>query len=355
VIAQPAEPAVTTVTTETGYAPVDVPRSPEVVHPVVPVEPATIRCILVPVDNSRFSHTALEPAELLARRLGAELVLVQSVIPAPIPEISPYLALRLGETDAHVSLVQTAKKLRRSGLSVRELVVTSTATEQTTAAHAILTAASEVGADLIVMATHGRTGFRRAVLGSIADEVLRQSTVPVLMLRPASGERALDASRPTLEAPGLPAPTLVVALDGSEEAEATLGPAATVAAALGAEVELVRMVPESPLRSDDRRSRPDDDGTIGQARHYLEQVARRLRSSVAPPLIVHTTTGGARPGEIASALVERARRSGACMIVVGTRGRHGFSRFIHGSVASDVIGRSELPVLIVPWRTAWMR
>src|SRR5262245_23184937 len=143
--------------------------------------PKPIARVLVPLGDSRLALAALGPAARLARDLGADLVLMTAAAPAHVPGIEADLALRLGETDAVAWLSETAARPVLEGLPVTTLVVGGLADSP---AEAILAAAQDAGADVVVMATHGRSGARRAILGSVADAVVARSPVPVLLIPP---------------------------------------------------------------------------------------------------------------------------------------------------------------------------
>jgi nucleotide-binding universal stress UspA family protein len=134
--------------------------------------------ILVPLDGSRTAEAAVPIALRLAREPKTSLVLVavanvhHSPEPAPAePEIAPVQEAR--------SYLETA---RAHLLPDAEGVVTTVWSGP--AAAAIVAAAQRYGVDLIVMTTHGRTGCERDMFGSVADAVLREAPMPVLVLRP---------------------------------------------------------------------------------------------------------------------------------------------------------------------------
>ena len=127
-----------------------------------------INRVLVPLDGSELSETALPIARMLATQDGAQLHLL-----AVSGERHP------GSTrDWYAYLQEVAAAEREMGMVVR------TSVRAGDAVTTILMLAREIQADLIVMATHGRTGWDRTLLGSVANQVLRESSVPVIVLRP---------------------------------------------------------------------------------------------------------------------------------------------------------------------------
>jgi nucleotide-binding universal stress UspA family protein len=178
---------------------------------------------------------------------------------------------------------------------------------------AILTLEREREADLVVMATHARTGLSRSLLGSVADRVARESSVPVVLLRP--GVRSIEQLH-----------TVVVPLDGTPRAAAALSLAIPLACACQASIVLVRA------------SSASDVG----AEAYLSRMSARLRRIGLPIEGRHVV------GQPAAAIVAVANKLDAGLIVMNTRGRAGAIRSVLGSVADQVVRGSERPVLLVP-------
>jgi nucleotide-binding universal stress UspA family protein len=166
-----------------------------VVHSPIPVltirqaaaESPQVRTVLVPVDFSPASDAALPWAELLARAFGARIVLLH-VVELTYEELSAFsewtggeplveAVLRASEERAREELRMRAERLQGAE------VLLHTAFGTATARHRIPEVAREVGADLVVMGTHGRTGVERILFGSVAEHVVRTSPVPVLTVR----------------------------------------------------------------------------------------------------------------------------------------------------------------------------
>lgn len=136
--------------------------------------------ILVPVDHSPFSEQALEYAAELATKLDAKLTLL-TVIGIPtygVPELGVGITASMMDNlvrDNQTALDELAKRY--------EAVVGQTLVRAGDARDVILQTAEETKADMIVMGTHGRRGISRALLGSVAEMVVRTSPVPVLTVR----------------------------------------------------------------------------------------------------------------------------------------------------------------------------
>ena len=150
--------------------------------------------ILVPLDGSRFGSSALKYAISLAQHFSAQVTLVQAVKPA-IPSMAP--AMPEGMVDPHAAeiAVQGAREQDRRNVTKVRLYLRRKARELRSTgltcsysipvgepAQSILNICRKEGADLIIMSTHGKGGLKRAILGSIADEVSRKSRVAVLLV-----------------------------------------------------------------------------------------------------------------------------------------------------------------------------
>lgn len=138
--------------------------------------------ILVPIDFSASSHAALDAATELAEKFHAEIYLL-NVIPE-FPNVS------LPDSIAEAAIVEKAKKeacerfaLSEKALNAKSIKVTANVEVGNDAAGAILEACEREGADLIVITTHGLSGWYPQVFGSIAEKVVRLAHVPVLLLR----------------------------------------------------------------------------------------------------------------------------------------------------------------------------
>lgn len=142
--------------------------------------------VLIPLDGSRLAEAALDQAVALADGVDVEYTLLQAIEPVLIT----YLPLASGSevdeqsfalwrAEAHEYLERMAKRLPTSR-PVQTRVVTATP------AGAILSYARQHGIDMIAMATHGRSGISRMLLGSVADKVVRGTHIPVLLHRPSA-------------------------------------------------------------------------------------------------------------------------------------------------------------------------
>lgn len=147
-----------------------------------------IRHILVPIDFDEGSAPQLEYASQMAQRLGAKITALHiwrvPVYGFPVGVTMPAVELgRAIESSATRALDSLLKPHRDQGIEIDALLRSGTPWEQ------ILEVAKEVDAELIVLATHGRKGLPRALIGSVAEKVIRMSEVPVLTLRIEANEK----------------------------------------------------------------------------------------------------------------------------------------------------------------------
>jgi len=149
-----------------------------------------IHNILVATDFSPASQAALETATEMARRFGARLTLFHAhqvpsyVYPDGMMPVAPELMMDL-ERSVVAELSRLAFAIPDVDVEIHH-ALGAPATE-------ICRAADELDADLIVLGTHGRTGLRHAILGSVAEKVVRHSKRPVLTIHP--GEHPLEATK----------------------------------------------------------------------------------------------------------------------------------------------------------------
>lgn len=157
------------------------------VHPTG--EPATLgpepeqASLLVTLDGSVFAEAALPHAAALAHAFGGTILLLRTVEPSMLAYNYPLMdlvreSLAREHHDAELYLEEAAQRLRSDGLSVQTVVQGGWPSET------IVYRGAALGPRLIVMATHGRTGVARLLLGSVALEVVRRSSLPTLLIRP---------------------------------------------------------------------------------------------------------------------------------------------------------------------------
>lgn len=150
-----------------------------------------LRRILVPVDYSACSRSALEHAAMLAKSFNATIDLLYVwEAPAFIAPEAMVGAAGTTQTLAQLASDQAQAAMREFVAQAREdgVEVANTRVEQGDPSHTIVTIAERDGYDLVAMGTHGRSGFAHLLLGSVAEKVVRRASCPVLTVRTAETE-----------------------------------------------------------------------------------------------------------------------------------------------------------------------
>lgn len=294
------------------------------------------RSILIPLDGSALAERALDVAVGLAERLGAELRLVHVHRPVVVDELARYgVRGAAAVATAEHYLAASVDRLRHtSGLSVSGSVIEG-APAPSIVAHAQATAS-----DLIVMASHGRTGASRFWLGSVADAVLRSANIPVLMVR--------DRPETPDSGPGPLFERVLLPLDGSALAEEVLPHAMAIARLGPAHAHLLRV--EEPAEDVQRsvwaiaaeRDRDDLPERLDAAHRYLHSVVERFGREWAPVTTSVEARAGRRVGETISAVATER----ACDLIAMTTHGRGASRLLIGSVADKVIRGTTCSILL---------
>ena len=289
--------------------------------------------IVVPLDGSDFGMCALPVALTLARRSDASVHLVHVREPIVSPEDGPriYDDRALGLT-ADVTALATR-------LSREAAVQVDPAFLEGPAVPTIAQYVDADGHDLLVMMTHGRGGLSRWWLGSVADGLIRHTSVPLLLLRQESAWLA-DAAEPLFR-------RVLVPLDGSSVADGVLDhvmslatPDVTVFVLLTVVVPVLPM--EYPFTETGVFAGPLDDAQQREtALTYLERVADELRMAEGLVEVLVVTHANA-----AQAILDTASQQHADLIALSTHGRGGVSRLMHGSVADKIVRGAAVPVLV---------
>lgn len=242
----------------------------------------------------------------------------------------------------HAAYLESIENAVRQRMSVDGTV--SSALLEGSVASSILEEAKASQADLIVMGTHGRGGFARMWLGSIADAVVRQSHVPVALVRPAEGESG-EVEAPIDTSVGID--HVLVPLDGSPFGEAAIEPGLALARDFTASMTfLCTIAPpvmgSSYLPDAVELNRTYVEAAEEDARAYLTGV--RDRHSEAGVDLRIEVVSGVRP---APGILGYIADEGVDLVVMASHARHGVPRMVMGSVADKVIRGSGTPVMVI--------
>lgn len=312
--------------------------------------------ILVPLDGSTRAEQAIPLAAHLARASGGTVILV-AVLDVFANSVATLAAASQETFDHQFDDVDAYL----AGMSAREDlagVPTEREVAKGVVAETLLTVALARGVDLIVLTSHGRTGLSRWALGSVAEQLVRQASMPVLMLREPipvalTSGGAAHITRPL---------RVFVPLDGSPLAESALRPAALLLEALAPpqarKLQLTREVGVFAAAAQTLLGSLMASVAWQEAHRYLLATAERLQGGELAPLQVQISWSLTTFVDEAAAIVnvaetgeklEGSAQPGGCdLIAMAVQHRHISHGWAFGSMAERVLHGTTLPMLIVP-------
>lgn len=297
--------------------------------------------LLVTLDGSDFGEHAIPFAKFIAAKAIASVELSHVSCcdpPTDLLQNTPfqyegvsmdaYEEKHADEQRAYLDARAEELRSQLSGIEVGTSLLEGYVTE------ALERQARKIGADMVIMTTHGRTGVSRAWLGSVADSLVRHSSFPLLVIRPLEDGKTF------------PEPNFnhfLVPLDGSPIGEGILEPAVALGGPMGARFTLLHVV--APHLSVGARVSPLPAGHLkertGKAEEYLAGVVERLRGQgiEAEPLIESHYAP-------ARAILNAAESREVDLIAIATHGYTGVKRALLGSVTDKVLRASKWPLLL---------
>jgi nucleotide-binding universal stress UspA family protein len=284
--------------------------------------------ILVALDFGAASHAALTFASRLLES-GGRLRLVCSLEPAlPLMFDGVYVAEDPGPA-IRERLEQTARDVGSlHGIKVDTAFVTGSPWRS------ILAEAKRFGADAIFMGSHGRSGARRLFLGSVAERVVRESPIPVCVVKEGAPSGSGKLRKIGLATELSRAPSRATAVGKR------------LAAAHHATLELLHVISNEDLRIPpalvfEFGSAAADELTVrrlDRLQRFGDRVGRSAGISVLESISL---------GNVPARLASEAKTKGLDLLVMGTHGRKGLERLVFGSVAAETIRKASCPVLVV--------
>ena len=284
--------------------------------------------IVVPLEKADPASAALSTARALAARTGATLALLHVI------------DHRYPSTDLADAQRQIARQWLREeadaflqGPPAPAII----AIRDGNPAEEIRIYADEIEADFICMATHARAGIGRIVLGSVAERVVQDAHLPVLLVRQE------------VMMPDIPlGASVIVPLDGSPRSEAALPYAVALAKRLGAPLTLVRVwdattpiiVGPYALPMDQQLFEEMEEATEESVATYLAHVVARLAGEITARTV-------SLRGNAAEQLAGYLRKERSGLVVMGTHGRGGVPRWVLGSVAMELVRAAISPVVLI--------
>lgn len=282
--------------------------------------------ILFPTDGSETASAAFDYAMAVASTHDATLYVlnVADTTELSVTRVEGDVVDVLEQEGA--SLVEEyADRAEEAGLSV------VTDVYQGHPAETIVGYADEYSIDLIIMPTHGRSGLRRYLLGSVTERVVETASVPILTVTPSEGDEFVYPPR-----------NLLFPTDGSRCADLALDRAADIARATDAKLHLLTVVETTSLGIDVRSTEVSEQ-LENRATEILDS-ATETAEKASVDEITSTTAYGRPYREIRSYLTDEDVN----LVVLGTQGETDFSRYVLGGVSAKLIRTCPVPVLVVP-------
>jgi nucleotide-binding universal stress UspA family protein len=295
------------------------------------------RNIMVPVDGSSFSREAMLKGLRLASECGGTLHLVRVATAPMIPASPEGFALASGAAQDQHSAELSALYAMAAECRAHANVTVSAALERGPVVDVLAAYAHRNDVDLIVMRSHARGGLKRVWFGSVADGLIRESGIPVLVVRPPSVATALEN--------GMHLKRILVPLDGSVLAEGALEPAVRLAKIEHASITLLRIV--TAWKQTEPGALQSSIGPAGATE--VSEAQRYLDSILAWP-----GTGSLRvtrrvviSGDPAATILQISHDIEADLISIATRGRGALKRATTGSVSDEVMRESDISTMVL--------
>ncbi len=270
----------------------------------------TFKNIVVPLDGSMSAEYALGLARILGQVHNSRLTLV-SVQTAS----QPHSEAGGGQRDLQTYLAHLTSQMKDTGLDAHFTMGSGSAADR------ISTLAHDLGADLIVMSTQGRSGVERFFVGNVASKIIKLTDTSVLLIRPTEEWKSRTSQFKRL----------LVSLDGSADAEQVLGHVMALAKRFDSDIVLLSV--------------PEAESETPHLQQYLDGVAAALHNR---GLKVRTLVTGSGP---ARTIVAASESEAVDLIMMATHGRGGIQRgVLIGSVADRVVQSTQCPVFLLPVR-----
>lgn len=292
--------------------------------------------LLVPLDGSPLAESTLPIVAVLAQTLECRVTLLHVIERKPPAEI--HGAPHLGDVAQAQAYLEGAARRLPAGAGVERHVHRE---KELDVPRSIADHAAELGADLVVLCTHGRGRLRHRLLGGIAQRVAGLGPVPILLAPPIE----------TLPGKPFRCETMLVPLDGQPAHEQGLEPAAGLARTCHASLHLLAVVPTLGTLSGERAAAgqmlPGATSALleldeNRAERYVTDIVARLAGTGL------TVTAEVGRGDPTAMILETATRTLTDLIVLGTHGRSGLDAFWSASVAPRIAGKTQVPVLLIP-------
>jgi nucleotide-binding universal stress UspA family protein len=317
-----------------------------------------LKTILVPLDGSERAEYVLPLVARLASHTNGTIVLVRvvNIVTTYWPAV-PYPLMMQSAVDGELKEA-TAYLERIAALALLSGIEVTYTARHGVIAPVILAAAAEYHADLIVMCSHRRSGVAHAIIGSVAEKIVRHASIPILII---DEKEELPQVSPAATSQPLHA---LVPLDGSAHAEAALEPAAELLTALSepaqkVTISLVRVVEPATGQQEELHVAYK---ALSRVEPYLDHTIESIQEGTLAPQISQQHIGVnwlvALDTDVARGIVRMAETGadaegtdilggGSQLIAMSTHGRGGLQRLTMGSVTERVLHSTKRPILVV--------
>jgi nucleotide-binding universal stress UspA family protein len=296
------------------------------------------RRMLVLLDGSKMAEVVFSYAQELSGRLGLDLDLLHvcnSEEAQQLPMRQAYIEHMAETLKAQSQEIRDKAETQagKKAVEARGKVVVGYPAEE------ILKYTDENKIDIIMLATHGRSGIRRWGLGSVADKVIHEANVPVWLVPAALHEGILHDN--------IPHRSILVPLDGSKLAEEVIPHVIALAKQRGVETKIMLINVSRPanvrLSEEDKMLIREDAASLKTSGElYLKEIVKQFRDAGLEAEVEQLV------GDPAEEIVRYAAAYQPRLIVMSTHGRSGFSHFVFGSVAENVLRRlQKTPVFLI--------
>ena len=293
--------------------------------------------ILLPTDFPLCANAALHQAVTIAERFQGTVTMlhVVTIYESDSSNIKDRIA---ASSLSYDKIIATAEEMlhTKDGMIETPVLIEKVLLRGISPTSEILSYAAEHHPDLIVMGTHGRTGIRRLIMGSVAEKIIRLSESPVMTVR--CGSDGKPQGYPNYR-------SILVPVDFSKASANALWTASEIARKYGSILTLLH-VTEAPdfngyLESDDLDNEELSNSRIEEAEITL---ANLLSEAPFDGIEVYTRVIFGRPGR---KIVEFAHKEDIDLIIIPSHGKSGFEKLLMGSNVNKVVHRADVPVLVL--------
>jgi nucleotide-binding universal stress UspA family protein len=295
--------------------------------------------ILVPLDGSKLAEKVLPFTCSLAERLQATLILFHVVEKAAPHEVHGQHHLQ-DVAEARSYLNQVVEQFSSTGVMISQDVHE---VQEAGVAQSIRDHAEELHTDLIALCAHGNGGLRDVLFGSIAEQVIRQGTVPVLFIRPVTVK----------DSGANPIRQILLPLDGSKAHEVAIPVALSLAAKCGAKIRLLTVISTNETlsvkgaitgRVSPRAVTLSLDISAQQAEEYLHRISQELSTQGVP------VSKSVVRGDVPAKLIETITAESIDLVVMATHGTNAIDARWEGSLTPRFLPKAPVPVILVRGR-----